>query len=61
LLGRPYEETIDQPEFSGALPFTSGMAQRSRSYRKLFKALAELTQAARRRRAAADRLTASAQ
>ncbi|HZI16793.1 MAG TPA: hypothetical protein VE153_40880 [Myxococcus sp.] len=61
LLGRPYEETIDQPEFSGALPFTSGMAQRSRSYRKLLKALAELTQAARRRRAAADRLTASAQ
>lgn len=50
LLDRPYEETIDQRDFSEALPFTDGMAQRSRSYRKLLKALDELTRAARARR-----------
>jgi hypothetical protein len=49
LLERPYEETVDQPEFTAVLPFTSGMAQRSRSYRKLLKALDELTQQARER------------
>jgi hypothetical protein len=50
LLGRPYEETIDQPDFTEALPFTASMARRSRSYRKLLKALEELTRAARRNR-----------
>jgi hypothetical protein len=48
LLDRPYEETIDQSDFTGALPFTASMARRSRSYRKLLKALEELTRAARR-------------
>jgi hypothetical protein len=60
LLGRPYEETTDQPEFTDVLPFTSGMAKRSRSYRKLLKALEELTRAARAHRTAANRLTTAA-
>ncbi|QRK10517.1 DUF4276 family protein [Archangium violaceum] len=50
LLGRPYEETTDQPDFTGVLPFTPAMARRSRSYRKLLKALDALTRAARRNR-----------
>jgi hypothetical protein len=50
LLGRPYEETIDQSDFTQALPFTAAMERRSRSYRKLLKALEALTQAARRNR-----------
>jgi hypothetical protein len=50
LLGRPYEETTDQPDFSEALPFTPGMAARSRSYAKLLRALEALTRAARRAR-----------
>jgi len=50
LLGRPYEETTDQADLTEALPFTPGMAARSRSYRKLMKALDALTQAARARR-----------
>jgi uncharacterized protein DUF4276 len=50
LLGRPYEETTDQTDFTGALPFTPVMARRSRSYRKLLKALEALTRAARRNR-----------
>jgi hypothetical protein len=50
LLGRPYEETTDQRDFTQALPFTPAMAGRSRSYRKLLKALDELTQAVRRAR-----------
>ncbi|WP_224368928.1 DUF4276 family protein [Hyalangium versicolor] len=60
LLGRPYEETIDQSDFSSALPFTSGMAQRSRSYRKLLKALDELTQQARGRRRHTDKHSTAA-
>ena len=47
LLERPYEESTDQTDFTGALPFTATMARRSRSYRKLMKALQELAQAAR--------------
>lgn len=50
LLGRPYEETTDQPDFTGVLPFTPAMARRSRSFRKLLKALEALTRAARRNR-----------
>jgi Domain of unknown function (DUF4276) len=53
LLGRPYEETTDQPDFTEALPFTPRMAARSRSYRRLMKALEALTRAARARRSAA--------
>lgn len=49
LLERPYEETTDQEDFTKALPFTATMAKRSRSYRKLLKALETLTQTARRR------------
>jgi hypothetical protein len=49
LLGRPYEETVDQPDLTEALPFTPGMGRRSRSYRKLLKSLEELSRAARRR------------
>lgn len=50
LLGRPYEETTDQADFTEVLPFTPAMARRSRSYRKLLKALEELTRAARQNR-----------
>jgi len=50
MLGRPYEEGTDQRDFTGALPFTATMARRSRSYRKLMKALQALTQAARTHR-----------
>lgn len=50
MLGRRYEETTDQTDFTEALPFTSTVARRSRSYQKLLKALQSLTQAARRRR-----------
>lgn len=51
LLGRPYEETTDQPDFTTELlPFTPAMARRSRSYRKLLKALEALTRAARQNR-----------
>jgi hypothetical protein len=50
LLGRPYEETVDQRDFTQVLPFTPGMAIRSRSYRKLLKALDALTRAVRRAR-----------
>jgi len=50
LLGRPYEETTDQPDFTGALPFTAAMARRSRSYRKLLKSLEVLVHAALRNR-----------
>ena len=51
LLGRPYEPTTDQPDFTLALPFTSAMSIRSRSYRRLLKALDALTRAARAGRA----------
>jgi uncharacterized protein DUF4276 len=56
-LGRPYEETTDQPDFTGALPFTAAMARRSRSYRKLLESLEALTRAARlnRRRPSSGR------
>lgn len=47
LLGRRYEETTDQMDFTEALPFTATLARRSRSYEKLLKALQALTQAAR--------------
>ena len=50
LLGRPYEETTDQPDFTEVLPFTPAMARRSRSYRKLLESLDALTRAARRNR-----------
>jgi hypothetical protein len=50
LLGRPYEPRVDQSTFTEALPFTPAMARRSRSYRKLLKALEQLTRAARRNR-----------
>ena len=50
LLGRPYEETTDQADLTGALPFTPGMAMRSPSYGKLMRALDALTRAARARR-----------
>ncbi|WPB77780.1 DUF4276 family protein [Archangium violaceum] len=55
LLGRPYEPTTDQPDFTGFLPFTSAMAHRSRSYRKLLKALEALTSAARQNRRQSSR------
>jgi hypothetical protein len=51
LLGRPYEEATDQADFTDALPFTAGMAARSRSYGKLMRALDALTRAARASRA----------
>jgi hypothetical protein len=47
LLGRRYEETTDQADMTSVLPFTQVMARRSRSYRKLLKALDALIQAAR--------------
>jgi len=47
LLGRPYEETTDQRDLTEALPYTPGMAERSRSYRKLLAALDALARAAR--------------
>jgi len=47
LLGRPYEETTDQASFTEALSFAPAMEERSRSYRKLIKALNALTRAAR--------------
>ncbi|WP_235217012.1 DUF4276 family protein [Archangium violaceum] len=50
LLGRPYEPTTDQPDLTELLPFTPSMAHRSRSYRKLLKALEALTRAARQNR-----------
>lgn len=50
LLGRPYEETTDQPDLTGALPFTPGMCGRSPSYGKLMRALDALARAARLRR-----------
>ncbi|HYO68265.1 MAG TPA: DUF4276 family protein [Archangium sp.] len=50
LLGRSYEETTDQPDFTELLPFTTAMTSRSRSYRKLLKALDALTRAARQNR-----------
>lgn len=46
-LGRPYEETTDQPDLTQHLPFTPGMAKRSPSYGKLLRALLALTRAAR--------------
>jgi hypothetical protein len=49
LLGRRYEESTDQAELSEALPYTSAMTRRSRSYRKLLDALDALTRAARKR------------
>lgn len=52
LLGRPYEETTDQPDFTSALSFAPGMALRSRSYGKLMRALDALTRAARAARPA---------
>jgi hypothetical protein len=50
LLGRPYEETTDQSDFTEVLPFTVAMTRRSRSYRKLLKSLDQLIRAARRNR-----------
>lgn len=47
LLGRAYEETTDQADFTEALPFTPGMAARSRSYSRLMRALDALTRSAR--------------
>lgn len=49
ILGRPYEPTIDQPDFTQALPFTPTMSRRSRSYGELLRALDALTRAARAR------------
>ncbi len=49
LLGRHYEETIDQPALTNALPLSPGVAARARSYRKLLAALEALTRAARSR------------
>jgi Domain of unknown function (DUF4276) len=49
LLGRPYEPTVDQQDFTEALPFTPQMGVRSRSYGKLLRALDALTKAARAR------------
>lgn len=47
LLGRPYEETTDQADFTGALPFTQSMERRSRSYFWLTRKLDALVSAAR--------------
>lgn len=47
LLGKPYEPTIHQLAFTESLPFTPGMARRSRSYHWLMKKLSALTRAAR--------------
>jgi hypothetical protein len=55
LMGKPYEPTIHQADLTTALPFTPGMAARSRSYRKLMKALEALVKAARAKRGAASR------
>ncbi|MCU0681493.1 MAG: DUF4276 family protein [Polyangiaceae bacterium] len=49
LLGRRYEETVDQHDFTATLPFSPSMGVRSRSYRKLLKALDALANAARAR------------
>jgi len=45
-----YRETIHQAALTRILPFTRGMARRSRSFRKLVKELDELLMKARRRR-----------
>jgi hypothetical protein len=44
-----YEERIHQATLTRILPFTPGMARRSRSFRKLLKELHELLMTARRR------------
>jgi hypothetical protein len=51
LLGlKKYKERIHQPALTEVLPFTPGMARRSRSFRKLLKELDDLLIRARRRR-----------
>jgi hypothetical protein len=52
---RKYEERIHQPALTRILPFTPGMAQRSRSFRKLLKELHGLLVQARRRRSGSER------
>jgi hypothetical protein len=49
-LGRPYEPSTDQVLLTDALPFSIAITSRSRSYRKLLKALDALSQAARRKK-----------
>jgi len=49
-----YEERVHQPILTRLLPFTPGMARRSRSFRKLLKELHELLMQARRRRSSAE-------
>jgi Domain of unknown function (DUF4276) len=56
LLGlNKYRPTIHQPDLTRILPFTRGMADRSRSFRKLLKALHELLTKARRNRLMSER------
>jgi hypothetical protein len=50
-----YEERVHQPALTQLLPITRGMAQRSRSFRKLLKELHTLLRRGRRRRSAANR------
>jgi hypothetical protein len=49
LLQRKYSESVDQTALTHFLPFSKQMAVRSRSFRKLMKALETLTRAARSR------------
>jgi Domain of unknown function (DUF4276) len=49
-----YKPTVHQPALTRLLPFTPGMARRSRSFRKLLKELHELLMQARRRRSSAE-------
>ena len=56
LLGlKKYKVRIHQPALTEILPFTPGMTQRSRSFRKLLKVLHELLVGARRRRSLSER------
>lgn len=50
-----YRPTIHQPDLTRILPFTRGMTLRSRSFRKLLKALHELLALARRNRSLSER------
>jgi hypothetical protein len=47
---KKYEETVHQKALTGILPFSKGIPQRSRSFRKLLKELDSLLMMARRRR-----------
>jgi len=52
LLGRRYEETVDQAELTGSLSFSPGTRRRSPSFDKLLRELEDLARMARQRRRA---------